>query len=78
MGSDKRPRPPPPVHPEAGAYAEKALELAREAAARTRHVMDIAYADEARHRLDVYLPEDQSLSGLPTLIFLHGGRWRAG
>ena len=78
MGFDDLPRQPPPLHPEAGAYAEKALELARQAAARTRHVMDIAYADEARHRLDVYLPEDQSLSGLPTLICLHGGRWRAG
>lgn len=78
MGFDDLPRQPPPLHPEAGAYAEKALELARQAAARTRHVMDIAYADEARHRLDVYLPEDRSLSGLPTLIFLHGGRWRAG
>lgn len=78
MGFDNLPAQPPTLHPEAGAYAEKALELARQAAARTRHVMDIAYADQERHRLDVYLPEDRSLSGLPTLIFLHGGRWRAG
>ncbi len=78
MGFDELHLQPLPLHPEAGAYAEKALELAREAAARTRHAMDIAYGNEDRQRLDVYLPEDQSRSEFPTLVFLHGGRWRAG
>lgn len=42
---------------------------------------DITYAegketDAAKHKLDLYLPKDQT--GFPVLIFIHGGAWRSG
>ena len=42
---------------------------------------DIAYrtgkgADKARHMLDVYVPKGQK--GFPVVLFVHGGRGRAG
>ncbi len=42
-----------------------------------REVKDIPYIDDsnAKHRLDLYLPEG---SGFPVLIFVHGGAWVRG
>jgi triacylglycerol lipase len=34
---------------------------------------DLAYGDDARHRLDVYRPRHQGAALLPVLIFMHGG-----
>ncbi len=44
-------------------------------------VSDIAYtdgapADEAKHKLDLYLPKGRT--NFPVLMFLHGGSWRSG
>jgi acetyl esterase/lipase len=44
-------------------------------------VSDIAYtdgapADEAKHKLDLYLPKGRT--NLPVLMFVHGGSWRTG
>ncbi|RPF72288.1 alpha/beta hydrolase [Aurantiacibacter spongiae] len=39
----------------------------------------IAYADGARHRLDVYVPEGASAaSNLPVVVFFYGGSWSSG
>jgi acetyl esterase/lipase len=44
-------------------------------------VGDIAYtdgapADEAKHKLDLYLPKERK--NFPVLMFVHGGSWRTG
>lgn len=36
---------------------------------------DIAYGDGARHKLDVYVPQELKAPA-PILIFLHGGSWQ--
>lgn len=78
MAFDSLPAQPPPLHPEAAAYAEQATVLAREAASRVRHVMDIPYGDAPRQALDIYLPREDVPGPHPVLMFIHGGRWRAG
>ena len=44
-------------------------------------VSDIAYtsgapADEAKHKLDLYLPKERT--NFPVMMFVHGGSWRSG
>lgn len=34
---------------------------------------DLAYGPHARHRLDLYRPEDRASDSLPVILFLHGG-----
>lgn len=38
----------------------------------------IAYGDDARQQLDIYLPEKNAAGGSAVLIFFHGGSWRDG
>src|SRR5690349_13327499 len=52
-----------------------------EGASAVRVVRDVLYyegegSDERRHRLDLYLPRDQT--GFPVLVFIHGGAWSRG
>jgi acetyl esterase/lipase len=42
-----------------------------------RHT-DIAYGDDPRHLLDVYLPSAPAASPRPVIVFWHGGRWKFG
>ncbi|WP_158213261.1 alpha/beta hydrolase [Pigmentiphaga sp. NML080357] len=68
----------PPIYPEqAEAYAEQALRLSREAALRTRCVLDIPYGDDYWQKIDVYQPDEPG-EGLPVLVFAHGGAWSHG
>lgn len=39
---------------------------------------DLAYADGARHRLDVYAPVSGVTKGLPVVVFFYGGSWDSG
>ncbi len=64
--------------PEAADYAASASELTRAARAHTRHRLDIPYGDHERQKVDIYLPDDEALAGLPVLLFMHGGAWRNG
>lgn len=59
-------------------YSDLAIELAREVVASTRNRIDVKYGDDFYQKLDVFLPDDESLTGLPVLLFLHGGAWRHG
>jgi arylformamidase len=68
----------PPINPRADAYAAKSLELSQAVAEQTRCLQDVAYGPDYWQRVDVYLPEDIRLSGLPVLLSLHGGGWRSG
>jgi len=38
----------------------------------------IAYGDDARQKLDVYVPEGKAGTAYPVLVFYHGGAWRDG
>jgi acetyl esterase/lipase len=67
-----------PINLRADAYIEAALRLSKLAAATTRCELDVPYGDLPAHRLDIYLPRDASLSGLPVFINLHGGGWTHG
>ena len=67
-----------PMNPKADAYGAVALELSRSAASRLRTVLDLSYGPDPAHMLDLYLPADASLHGLPVLINLHGGGWTHG
>ena len=68
-----------PIYPaEAEAYARRALELSREAAARTPHTLDIAYGDDYWQRIDVYRPVAPVKGPVPVLLFAHGGAWTHG
>lgn len=66
------------INPAAAAYAEKVTDWSQSVIQDSRHELNIAYAEDDRHRLDLYLPSDVDVSNVPVLIFLHGGRWRAG
>jgi arylformamidase len=52
---------------------------ARTADVRNRypHHLDLAYGDDPKQRLDLYLPEGE-VSGAPVFLFLHGGGFREG
>jgi arylformamidase len=70
--------PQPPINALADVYTAKALELTRATQAATRFIGDVCYGPDYRQRLDVYLPDDSALSGLPVLLFVYGGGWRHG
>lgn len=38
---------------------------------------DIAYGDNPRQHLDIYVP-DKLASGAPAIVFFYGGRWQGG
>jgi acetyl esterase/lipase len=43
-----------------------------------RRRTDIVYGPDARHRLDVYLPDRPAARPAPLVLFWHGGRWSSG
>ena len=72
----------PPPSPGAGEYLEQAMAWSDEVRAKTRCALDLAYGDDERQKLDVYMPDEAS-PGLvqgpaPVLLFFHGGYWVIG
>lgn len=65
-----------PVIDVAGTKALYAPLLARQPRDGVRVETDLAYGDDARHRLDVYVPQAQAPHGV--LVFLHGGGFLRG
>ena len=63
---------------EGPAYSAWAIERSRKVVARSRTALDIPYGDDFFQKLDIFLPEDETLIDLPILIFFHGGAWRHG
>lgn len=69
---------PPARTPVVAAYMERAFALSRAAVEHVDARFDIVYGPEPRHQLDIYLPKSAPLKNAPVLMFIHGGRWRAG
>ncbi len=67
----------PMVHPEAYAYAETVSAQTRAVRESLRQELGVPYGPDERHVLDIYLPAGE-ISGVPVLLFLHGGAWRNG
>ena len=59
-------------------YLEKALAWSTEVRSTVRCYLDVPYGTEDRQKLDVYLPENAGSTGMPALMFLHGGYWIVG
>jgi arylformamidase len=75
MSFDDLPQLPPLIHPDGGRYVERIMGLGRRAQQETRCVLDQVYGSDYWQKLDVYLPAQNSGSGLPVLCFLPGGAW---
>lgn len=78
MAFDRLPPQEPFRMPEARNYSASILSMSREAALSTRCILDVAYGDDYWQRVDIYLPKDASLTGLPVMLYLHGGGWQRG
>ena len=78
MSFDDMPKLPPPLLPEAAAYAARVLERSKQVQAESRTVIDVPYGDDYWQKVDFYLPDEDAGGGLPVLCFIHGGAWRHG
>lgn len=70
------------THPEEfeidwGAFYQEAERRTGEVRGRLPHHLDLAYGEEAKQRLDLYLPRGE-VEGAPVFLFLHGGGFREG
>lgn len=67
--------------PEWAAFYARANELTRQARARFPHHLDIAFGNDPKQRLDLYLPPPGAVfrgGNSPVLLFLHGGGFKEG
>jgi acetyl esterase/lipase len=67
-----------PINPRADAYALEALRQSREVAARLDRRADITYGTHPLQKLDLYRAKDHASTGMPILMFMHGGGWTHG
>src|SRR3990172_3078309 len=42
------------------------------------HHLDLAFGDNPKQKLDLYLPKGANISSAPVFLFLHGGGFREG
>ncbi len=54
------------------------LELSKQIVPGLRSDLDVAYGDDFYQKIDIFLPEEEGLTGLPVFMFFHGGAWRHG
>jgi acetyl esterase/lipase len=59
-------------------YAASALALSRAVAEKARCKLDIPYGSDYWQKVDVYLPDQTGLTGLPVYLGVHGGGWSHG
>ena len=78
MSFEDLPPLPPLIHEEAKGYAERISTLSKRVQREERCVLDVPYGSDYWQKIDIYLPRREGLSGLPVLLFLHGGAWRNG
>jgi acetyl esterase/lipase len=45
---------------------------------RAKPTVGIAYGNDERQKLDIYVPEGEASTPYPVLVFFHGGAWRDG
>ncbi|HEX2140507.1 MAG TPA: alpha/beta hydrolase [Woeseiaceae bacterium] len=70
------------MHPEEfeidwGAFYEEAERRTANVREQLPHHLDLAYGEDPKQRLDLYLPEGE-VEGAPVFLFLHGGGFREG
>ena len=68
----------PQPSPGAGEYLDQAMAWSDEVRAGSRCALDLAYGDDERQKLDVYMPDTPPTSPAPVLLFFHGGYWVIG
>ena len=78
MSFDDMPDLGPLLLPGAAEYAEDILARSKDVVASRRHLIDVPYGNDYFQKIDVFLPDDDSLAGLPVFLFLHGGAWKHG
>jgi acetyl esterase/lipase len=66
------------MSPLAEQYAAFCLARTAQVQAQGRQVLDIPYGTDYWQKIDLYLPPQGTASGLPTLLFMHGGYWTHG
>ena len=54
------------------------LDLSKQIVPSLRSELDVPYGDDFYHKIDIFLPEQEGLNGLPVFMFFHGGAWRHG
>jgi len=60
------------------AYGIEALARSREAEARCRTVLDVAFGPDEDQKLDLYLPGNEEARDVPVVLYFHGGAWMHG
>ncbi|MDT0681610.1 alpha/beta hydrolase [Roseicyclus sp. F158] len=65
------------INEKADAYGEVALETSEAAADTVRLAYDIPFGDDPAQAIDVYAPKEGG-TGLPVLVFFHGGNFTHG
>jgi len=78
MSFEDLPPLPPLIHEAAKGYAERISAASRRVQREERCVLDVPYGSDYWQKIDIYLPRNDRSSGLPVLLFLHGGAWRNG
>ena len=68
----------PHASPGAPQYLEQAMAWSDQVRATTRVAPNLPYGDDERQKLDVYMPDDASVTLAPVLMFMHGGYWVIG
>ena len=61
------------MRPEAPKHNAYVLEESRKVAETTRTDLDVVYGDDYWHKVDFYLPDDESARDLPIFCMFHGG-----
>ena len=54
------------------------LELSKRIVPEQRCRLDVPYGDDFYQKIDIFLPREEGLTGLPVFMFFHGGAWRHG
>ena len=54
------------------------LELSKRIVPGQRCRLDVPYGDDFYQKIDIFLPREEGLTGLPVFMFFHGGAWRHG
>ena len=59
-------------------FYERANALTAEAKGRLPHHLDLSYGEDAKQKLDLYVPTGPATAPRPVFIFIHGGGFREG